>query len=76
MNKERRKALNKISDSLSGLQKELEVILKDEEGYRDNMPYNLYRSAKYNRANEAISCIDSAADFVNKAVDYILDAAE
>ncbi|WP_427351196.1 hypothetical protein [Erwinia amylovora] len=67
MNKERRKALAKISDlldevaeTLSGLKSSFDEVKEDEVSTRENMPENLQDSERAQNMDEAISALEEA----------------
>ena len=76
MNKERRKSLQDIKDQLEELKGSLEDIQAEEEEYRDNMPENLQGGERYEKAEEAVGNIESAAESLGDAIDCIEAAME
>jgi flagellar biosynthesis chaperone FliJ len=68
MNKARRKQLSEILDKLNEIKEDLEVVLGEEEEYRDNMPENLQSSEKYEKTDSACTEIDSAVNLVDEAI--------
>ena len=50
MNKLRRKALDRIAETLNELYEELESLRDEEHDYMDNMPENLQGSERYEAA--------------------------
>jgi len=71
MNRERRKSLQEIADTLAELQEQLENLKYEEEEYRDNMPENLQASERYEKAETAVDAMESAAYSVSEAISYI-----
>lgn len=76
MNKERRKRLQKIYDTLQELQSDLSVIKDEEESYRDDMPDNLQGSDKYQKADAAVDALDEADTSIDEALSSIETAME
>lgn len=76
MNRIRRKALAEIQAKIEELQNDLQVLLEEEEEYRDNMPENLQGSERYEKADTACDNISSALDGLQEAIDYIMEATE
>jgi molecular chaperone GrpE (heat shock protein) len=76
MNKIRRSALQKLQERVTEMREELEVLMEEEEEYRDNMPENLQGSEKYEIADTACDNLSSALDALEEAVSYIESAAE
>lgn len=76
MNRIRRKALAEIQAKIEELQNDLQVLLEEEEEYRDNMPENLQSSERYEKADTACDNISSAMDGLQEAIDYIMEATE
>ena len=76
MNRERRKSLQEIADTLAELQEQLENLKYEEEEYRDNMPENLQASERYEKAETAVDAMESAAYSVSEAISYIETAQE
>ena len=76
MNRIRRKALAEIQAKIEELQNDLQVLLEEEEEYRDNMPENLQSSERYENADTACDNISSAMDGLQEAIDYIMEATE
>ena len=76
MNRIRRKALAEIQAKIEELQNDLQVLLEEEEEYRDNMPENLQGSERYEKADTACDNISSAVDSLQECIDYIMEATE
>lgn len=69
MNRIRRKALAEIQAKIEELQNDLQVLLEEEEEYRDNMPENLQGSERYEKTDTACDNIGSALDGLQEAID-------
>ena len=76
MNKARRKDLQSILDQLEELKSSLETTQEDEEEYRDNMPENLQGSARYEKAEEAISNMEDAVSSLEDTISSVEAAME
>ena len=76
MNKPRRKQLEDIITKLDELKEALEVLQKEEEEYRDNIPENLQGSERYEKAEAACDNLYEAASSLDEALDYIRTATE
>lgn len=62
MNKERRKAINKIKTKLMAIKDELEVLKNEEDDFLDNFPANLNHSGNYEQCQLAVDSLDLAVD--------------
>lgn len=76
MNNARRKQLDKISARIEELKDELASLMEDEEEYRDNIPENLQRSERYEKAETACDSMSYALDSLDEAISNIEDAME
>ena len=88
MNKQRRESIQKISDKLEEVKKQVDELLQglediksDEQDYLDNIPENLEGSERYTIAEEAIDRLDNAIDELNStdfesAIEYLQQAIE
>lgn len=76
MNNPRRKALASIQETLDELRAALEGLLEEEEEYRDNIPENLWGSARYAWAEEACTNIQEAIEAVESAIDSVDQARQ
>ena len=76
MNNVRRKRIINLSDKLSELKEELEIIAEEEQEYIDNIPENLQNSERYERADEALSNLNYASDTLDEVIESLLQASE
>ncbi len=76
MNNVRRKRIINLSDKLSELKEELEIIAEEEQEYIDNIPENLQNSERYERADEALSNLNDASDTLDEVIESLLQASE
>ena len=76
MNKNRRKALEKIHEKLEGLMLEIEELQQEEQEYADNMPENLQGSEKHEKAETAAYALDEARESIQSCIDSIEEATE
>lgn len=76
MNKNRRAAIEKISSQIADLKYELEILMEEEEEYRDNIPENLQGSERYELADSACYSLGEAIDSLDSAIDSIEEAVE
>ena len=76
MNNVRRKRIINLSDKLSELKEELEIIAEEEQEYIDNIPENLQNSERYERADEALSNLNDASDALDEVIESLLQASE
>ena len=76
MNKQRRKAINDISDSVRDLQTKIDNLKDAEQDYYDNMPENLQESERGEIAEEAIDNLQSAYDSLEDAINSLDSAAQ
>ena len=72
----RRKRIINLSDKLSELKEELEIIAEEEQEYIDNIPENLQNSERYERADEALSNLNDASDTLDEVIESLLQASE
>lgn len=71
MNKQRRKALEMISDKLCEIQVELQYVRDEEEEVHDNVPESLQDTEMYEQQEEAISAMEDADYAIQEAIDYL-----
>lgn len=76
MNKQRRKALEKIASVIDAAKNELEEVMAEEEEYRDNIPENLQGSERYEIAEAACESLSDAIDLLDDAISSIENATE
>lgn len=77
MNKERRKNLQSIIDSLEELKADLETLIEEEEEeYRDNIPENMQSGERYERAEEACNAMQYAVDAFDEVISNIESAID
>lgn len=76
MNNIRRKQLRHISEKLSELLSELEVLRDEEQEYYDNMPESLTESERGQKSYEAISNLDDAYGSLEESLSSIDNAVE
>lgn len=76
MNRQRRKALQEIRDKIVDLKDSLEMVMGEEEEYRDNMPENLQGSEKYERTSEICDTLYEAVSGIEEACENIEAAIE
>ena len=77
MNKERRKALKEIIETLESIKDiDLSTLLAEEEEYRDNIPENLQCSEKYDASANSCDSLDQAIGNIEDAICFIQEAIE
>ena len=77
MNKERRKALKEIIETLESIKDiDLSTLLAEEEEYRDNIPENLQCSEKYDASTNSRDSLDQAIGSIEDAICFIQEAIE
>lgn len=76
MNNSRRKQLRDISEKLSGLLGELEILRDEEQEYYDNMPESLTESERGQKSYEAISNLDDAYGSLEESINSIDNSIE
>ena len=74
MNKQRRYKLQKIYEIISDAMENLEILMNEEEEYKDNIPENLQNSERYEKAEEACDNLYEAISNLEEALDYIENA--
>ena len=75
MNKVRREALAKISDSISDISLQVEDLMNEEQEYLDNMPVSLQGGEKGETASLAIENMQLAIDSLSEASNLLDEAA-
>lgn len=76
MNKQRRAAIQEISDQLGSLYFALEELKDEEQEYIENMPENLRNSERHDTAEQAVSYLEDAISSISEAVDNCSSAIE
>lgn len=76
MNKEQRKQLNLVIDTLANLREEIEAIRQEEEDKKDNLPENMQDGEKASKYEQCIDNLQSAIDSIEEAESSITDAME
>lgn len=76
MNNTRRKSLNEIKEKIDDLRVDLELLLEEEQDYRDNMPENLQGSERYEKADEACDNLSDAVDGLEEVISSLEAAIE
>lgn len=76
MNKTRRKALKDVTGQIMSAREGLQVVLEEEEEYRDNMPENLQASQRYEEADTCVETLQSAVDSLDEIVESISEIVE
>lgn len=88
MNKPRRKRiadiisrLHTVEEELQAIREEIEEIGEEEQEYLDSIPDNLQSSERYEKAENAVACIESAIDNIDcmdfeEITSFLEEAAE
>jgi len=76
MNKERRRRIKQVVESLTPLLAEVESIKDDEEFAFDSMPEGLQNSMRGEDSQEAIEYLDDATEKIEKAIECLEDAID
>ena len=76
MNKQRRKELNDIIETLNNVIADIEALRDEEQDYYDNMPENLQGSEKGEMAERAISEMDDAISSIEDAIGSLENACD
>ena len=74
MNKQRRKSLETIMQTIESLREDLTSILEEEQEAFDNMPEGLQESERGEAMQEAIDNLESADSSFEELIDYISEA--
>ncbi len=74
MNAERRKQIDEMIKLLQDV--DVQIILDEEQEYYDNMPEGLQSGERGDKANEAISSLESAMSAIEEAIDYLESAKD
>ena len=76
MNKIRRKAIEDIWGKISELKDMIEIIKDEEEEAKDNMPENLWGSARYEAMEETVYSLEDAIDNLETVCDTLSEIVE
>ena len=76
MNKSRRKQIESVIGKLEEIKSEIDMIREEEQDCLWNMPENLQGSERYERAEEAVSDMDSAMDDLEEVIELLEGAME
>lgn len=76
MNNTRRKALSEIKDKIDDLRVNLELLLEEEQDYRDNIPENLQGGERYEKADEACDNLSDVMDGLDEVISDLEAAIE
>lgn len=76
MNKIRRTVIAEIKERITAIQEELQIILEEEEEYRDNIPDNLQTSERHEKADNACDNLAYAIDNIGEAIDDLEEAIQ
>ena len=76
MNNIRRKAIQKVIDSIEELKEEVETLAKEEQECFENIPESFYGSERYERAEQAVDNLESASFSFEELIDYLNAAIE
>ena len=76
MNKNRRTYLEGVIRALNFSMEQITGARDEEQEYLDNMPENLLESERASRAEEAISGMDYALDYLEDAISSLEDAIQ
>ena len=71
MNKQRRSELQKIYDIISDAKENLEILMDEEEEYKENIPENLQGSSRYEKAEENCDSLYEAISNIEEALEHI-----
>lgn len=71
MNKARRTQLQRVSDSLSNIIAEVEVIRDEEDEARESMPENLVGSERYESSEAASDTLQDVIDLLEETVERL-----
>lgn len=74
MNNFRRTEIKRIINALEELKEDIDSLADEEQEYVDNFPENLQSSARYEAAEEALSNLNDAADYLDDVMDYLGEA--
>lgn len=71
MNQKRRQAIVELLKILGAVSSKLEILMEEEDEYRESMPENLQSSQKYDDSEEASENLEEAYDAVNNAINAL-----
>lgn len=76
MNNQRREKIKKLVAKFQDFTSELDEILSDEQDAFDNMPESLQGSERGEKAQEAISNLESAQSSLEELIGYLESASD
>lgn len=76
MNAQRRKEIDKVIETLSGMAMEVEAILAGEEEGFNNLPEYLEGSERYENSERLVSNLREAETYIQEAVEQLTEATE
>lgn len=76
MNKERKKRIADIMLAVSNAKENLELVLQEEEEYRDNMPESIFNGSKGDAVEENVSALEDAREHLDSVIEELGDKFE
>lgn len=76
MNKERRKAIEEIASQIEAMKDAIENLTQEEQDYFDAMPESFQSGDKGQAAEQAISALEEAANYLDSAIVELSAASE
>lgn len=76
MNKERRKQIESIVESIQGIKSDVDTTKDEEQEYLDNLPENMQQGEKGETAQAAVDALDAAINSLDDAISSLEEAAQ
>jgi len=74
MNKQRRKDIDTIIQTLEEIREQIQFVLEEEQEYLDNIPENLQNSERYETAQTAVSELEEADGSIDDIIEHLENA--
>ena len=74
MNKQRRKDIDTIIQTLEEIREQIQFVLEEEQEYLDNIPENLQNSERYETAQTAVSELEEANGSIDDIIEHLENA--
>jgi len=74
MNKQKRKDIDTIIQTLEEIREQIQFVLEEEQEYLDNIPENLQNSERYETAQTAVSELEEADGSIDDIIEHLENA--
>ena len=76
MNKQRRKDIDTIIQTLEEIREQIQFVLEEKQEYLDNIPENLQNSERYETAQTAVSELEEADGSIDDIIEHLENAKD